>query len=132
MPTLRKPASVPERGETTVLETALLASNSSRRAVKRSRNFLLVCPSLLYQADHGVCFGHVVAHRILGMNNACDHDYSVPILGANKATIIDDQRLPGEWHPGEKIFLLVARRHSGDYTVCSKKRTCMGPHPVRA
>ena len=116
MPTLRKSAAVPERDETTVFEAALLTSNSSRRAVECSRNFLLVGPSLLYQADHGVRFSHVVAHRVLGMNNPRDHDHSVPILGANKATIIDDQRLPGELHPREKVSLLVARRHTGDYT----------------
>jgi hypothetical protein len=68
------------------------------------------------------------------MNDARDYDHTVPVLGAHKATIIDNQRLPSEWYPGEKISLSIVRRHGhgADYTAVQKKRTGLGPHPARA
>lgn len=132
MPTLRKPAVVPKRRKATALEAALLAPNCSRRTAERLRNLYLVGTSLLHKADHGVRFDHVVAHCVLGMNDARDHDHTVPLLGAHKATIIDDQCLPGKRHPGEKVALSIARSHGGDYIAERKKRTDLGPHPARA
>lgn len=131
MPTLRKPAVVPKRRKATALEAALLAPNCSRRTVERPRYIFLVGPSLLHKADHGIRFGHVVAHGVLGKNDARDHDHTVPILGTHKATIIDDQCLPGKRHPGEKIALSIARGHVGDYIAERKKQTGLGPQPAR-
>jgi hypothetical protein len=57
-----------------------MAAQSSWRTAERSRDVVLVGPALFDQGDHGMSFGHPVAHRVLGNGNAGGkHDAMLPV-----------------------------------------------------
>jgi hypothetical protein len=62
----REAARTAQGGEPSLGKSTLMPADRSRRATENPRNIILVCPSLLYEADHRVILGHSVTDCVLG------------------------------------------------------------------
>ena len=95
-----------QRGQSTLLEAPLISSYASLRATECARDFLLIGPSLINEADHRMGFGHTVAQSVLG-NHDPRHDYDTMSLLRSDETAGTDERRAGRCGHFRKQFPLL-------------------------
>jgi hypothetical protein len=81
---------VPEGSQAALGEATLVAAERAGGTAEGAGDIVLVGPSLVDQADHGVGFGHAVGHRILSDHDSGDHHHALALLGSIQAAIVDN------------------------------------------
>ncbi len=73
-----------------LLEPSLIAPHGAHRVAKDASHIVLIRPTLLDQAHHGLSLRHALAHRILRQGYPRHEDHPVIALGAELAPIVDE------------------------------------------
>ena len=80
-----------------------MAPDRADRVAKGSGHVVLVRPTQVDQADHGVGFGHAITRGILRQGNPRNENHAVIILGLEKALSVNNLRAFWVSCFGEKI-----------------------------
>ncbi len=127
-PAVRVAAFAPQGGQASLIETLLLPAHGAGSVAEDPGHIVLIGPSLIHQADHGVRLSHSVGECILCQNDPRNDDDAVPTLRSDETPIVADLKTIGVMKVG-KEFLRFCGSHIPEDTPHSQKGTGLGPHP---
>jgi hypothetical protein len=107
-----KSAALTQGSQPSVFEPPLTPSYGAHGIAEDAGHIILISPSLLDQADHGICLRHPVARCRLGQDDSRNHDDTVAILAFDRAAVVNNASAFWVLNDGKKVITMESS-HAG-------------------